>query len=35
VCGETHKQAYGPVAALTVAVPTIGLIVAIALFAIF
>ncbi len=35
VCGETHKQAYGPVAALTVAVPTVGLIVAIALFAIF
>ena len=35
ICGETHKDAYGPVGALTVVVPAIGLIVAIALFIIF
>ena len=32
ICGETHKDAYGPMAALTVAVPVIGVIIAIALF---
>ncbi|TYR82080.1 GntP family permease [Priestia megaterium] len=32
ICGETHKDAYGSVAAMTVIVPLIGLIVAIALF---
>ncbi|TFD99997.1 GntP family permease [Jeotgalibacillus sp. R-1-5s-1] len=32
ICGETHKDAYGPVAAVTVIVPLIGLAVAIALF---
>ncbi|MBD2859781.1 GntP family permease [Spongiibacter sp. KMU-158] len=31
ICGETHKTAYGPIAALTVVVPSIGLIIAIAL----
>lgn len=35
VCGETHRRAYGPVAALTVVVPTLGLIVALVLFAVF
>lgn len=34
VCGETHQRAYGPVAALTVAVPTVGLVVALILFSI-
>ncbi|PPA69898.1 GntP family permease [Jeotgalibacillus proteolyticus] len=34
ICGETHKDAYGPVGALTVIVPLIGLIIAIALFSI-
>ncbi|WP_096152885.1 MULTISPECIES: GntP family permease [Bacillus] len=32
ICGETHQAAYGPVAALTVVVPLIGLAIAIALF---
>lgn len=32
ICGESHAAAYGPVAALTVVVPLIGLIIAIALF---
>ncbi|GAB5488032.1 MAG: GntP family permease [Parasphingorhabdus sp.] len=35
VCGETHKDAYGAVGALTVVVPVIGTIMAVALFAIF
>lgn len=35
ICHETHQRAYGPMAALTVAVPLIGLIFAIALFIIF
>lgn len=35
ICGETHKDAYGPVGALTVIVPGVGLVVALALFAIF
>lgn len=35
VCGETHRSAYGPVGALTVVVPAIGLAVALALFSIF
>lgn len=35
VCGETHRNAYGPVGALTVIVPTIGLAVALLLFALF
>lgn len=32
ICGETHQAAYGPVAAVTVIVPLIGLAIAIALF---
>lgn len=32
ICGETHRSAYGAVGALTVIVPAIGLIVALALF---
>ncbi|WP_350019657.1 GntP family permease [Priestia flexa] len=32
ICGETHKDAYGSVAAMTVVVPLVGLVVAIALF---
>jgi H+/gluconate symporter-like permease len=35
ICGETHAAAYGPVGALTVIVPLIGLVVALGLFAIF
>ncbi|WP_376707945.1 GntP family permease [Kangiella sp. TOML190] len=35
ICGETHQAAYGPMAALTVVVPLLGLILAIALFSIF
>lgn len=35
ICGETHKSAYGPVAALTVVVPSVCLVLALALFAIF
>jgi H+/gluconate symporter-like permease len=33
ICGETHRAAYPPMAALTVVVPTLGLILCIALFA--
>jgi H+/gluconate symporter-like permease len=33
VCGETHKAAYFPMAAMTVVVPLIGLAVAFAMFA--
>jgi H+/gluconate symporter-like permease len=32
ICGETHQAAYGPVAAVTVIVPLIGVAIAIALF---
>jgi len=32
ICGETHKAAYGPLAALTVVTPLLGLAIAIALF---
>lgn len=35
ICGETHQQAYGPVAALTVVIPLVGLMLAVALFSIF
>ncbi|MCP4946184.1 MAG: GntP family permease, partial [Aestuariibacter sp.] len=35
ICHETHKAAYGSVAALTVVVPLMGLAMAIALFSIF
>ncbi len=35
VCGETHRNAYGPVGVLTVIVPAIGTVVALALFALF
>ncbi|HBY41584.1 MAG TPA: citrate transporter, partial [Alteromonas sp.] len=35
ICHETHKAAYGSVAALTVVVPLLGLAMAIALFSIF
>lgn len=35
ICGETHKDAYGPVGALTVIVPALGLVVAIGLFLLF
>lgn len=35
ICHETHQAAYGPVAALTVVTPVMGLIVAIALFSWF
>ncbi|WP_188054178.1 GntP family permease [Sphingosinithalassobacter sp. CS137] len=35
ICGETHQAAYGPVGALTVVVPVIGLAVALLLFALF
>ena len=31
ICGETHKSAYWPVAALTIVVPSLGLVLAIAL----
>lgn len=31
ICGETHKSAYWPIAALTMAVPTVGLILAVIL----
>ncbi len=33
ICGETHRAAYGPVAALTVVVPGLGLILCLLLFA--
>ena len=32
ICGETHKDAYGPVGVLTVLVPLLGLVVALGLF---
>jgi H+/gluconate symporter-like permease len=32
ICGETHKAAYGPMAALTVITPLLGLILALAIF---
>src|SRR5690606_7325268 len=32
ICGETHKDAYAPFAAVTVIVPILGVILAIALF---
>ncbi|MCC5879201.1 MAG: GntP family permease [Idiomarina sp.] len=35
ICNETHSAAYGPVAAVTVVIPVIGLALAIALFNIF
>jgi H+/gluconate symporter-like permease len=35
IAGETHARAYGPVGALTVVVPMVGLVLAIALFVIF
>lgn len=35
ICHETHQQAYGPMAALTVIVPLIGLAMAITLFILF
>ena len=35
ICRETHKAAYGPMAALTVVVPMIGLAIAITIFSIF
>ncbi|RDV24594.1 GntP family permease [Alteromonas aestuariivivens] len=35
ICQETHKAAYGAVAALTVVVPLVGLAMAIALFSVF
>ena len=31
ICGETHKSAYWPIAALTMAVPVIGLVLAVVL----
>ncbi|MGF1456827.1 MAG: GntP family permease [Alphaproteobacteria bacterium] len=35
ICGETHQSAYAPLGALTVVVPLVGLVVAIALFVVF
>ena len=35
ICGETHKAAYGPMAALTVAVPLLGTVLALFLFIVF
>lgn len=35
VCGETHKDAYGAVGALTVIIPVIGTIIAVVLFTMF
>lgn len=35
ICGETHQQAYGPVAALTVVIPMVGLMLAVGLFSVF
>lgn len=35
VCGETHKDAYGAVGALTVVIPVIGTIMAVVLFGVF
>ena len=31
ICGETHRSAYWPIAALTVIIPAIGLVMAVAL----
>ncbi|MFY8134074.1 MAG: GntP family permease, partial [Aquimonas sp.] len=33
ICGDTHRAAYGPVAALTVVVPGLGLVLCLLLFA--
>lgn len=35
ICGETHANAYAPIAALTVVIPMVGLALAVALFSIF
>ena len=35
ICGETHKDAYGAVGALTVVVPVVGTIIAVVLFMVF
>jgi H+/gluconate symporter-like permease len=35
ICGETHQNAYGPVAIVTVIVPTLGTLLAIGLFELF
>ncbi len=35
ICHETHQNAYGPMAALTVVVPLVGLVIAIGLFILF
>jgi H+/gluconate symporter-like permease len=35
ICGETHKSAYWPIAALTIAIPTMGLILAVSLMQFF
>lgn len=35
ICGETHKDAYGPICALTVVIPLFGTLVAIALLILF
>lgn len=35
ICGETHKDAYGPMGALTVVVPVLGTILALFLFIVF
>ncbi|PHR62587.1 MAG: citrate transporter [Robiginitomaculum sp.] len=35
ICGETHKDAYGPVGALTVIVPAFGAVLAVLLFILF
>jgi H+/gluconate symporter-like permease len=35
ICGETHQAAYWPLAALTVVIPLIGVVMAIALFSVF
>jgi len=35
ICGETHKDAYGVVGALTVIVPAVGTVLALFLFSVF
>lgn len=35
ICHETHARAYGPVAALTVVIPLVGLMLAVGLFSVF
>ncbi|WP_269619769.1 GntP family permease [Zhongshania sp. BJYM1] len=35
ICGETHKSAYWPIAALTIAIPTAGLVLAVTLMQFF